>query len=61
MVRDPERAVAVMSSLAAEGFLLAIDDFGTGYSSFMYLKRFPVHRLKIDLSFVRDMLEDRND
>jgi diguanylate cyclase (GGDEF)-like protein len=61
MVRDPERAVAVMTALAAEGFSLAIDDFGTGYSSLVYLKRFPVHRLKIDFSFVRDMLEDRND
>ncbi|HEX5756033.1 MAG TPA: EAL domain-containing protein [Arenimonas sp.] len=61
IVADPEIAVQQMNELAELGFSLAIDDFGTGYSSLSYLKRFPARKLKIDMSFVREMLVDRND
>ena len=61
MMIDPERAVEVMKLLSAVGFRLSIDDFGTGYSSLAYLKRFAADEIKIDISFVRNMLTDAND
>ncbi|WP_178084081.1 EAL domain-containing protein [Pseudomonas sp. A-1] len=58
---DLPRAIAVMQRCAALGVRFALDDFGTGYSSLTYLRKLPVDTLKIDQSFVRDMLVDPDD
>ncbi|MBS0467357.1 MAG: EAL domain-containing protein [Proteobacteria bacterium] len=61
LVEDMASTIATMEALRAHGIGFSLDDFGTGYSSLTYLKRMPLGQLKIDQSFVRDLLTDPND
>lgn len=61
LVEDTASSIAILNELKGLGVGIAIDDFGTGYSSLSYLKRFRVDALKIDRSFVRDLVTDADD
>ncbi|MGK0674502.1 MAG: EAL domain-containing protein, partial [Halothiobacillaceae bacterium] len=61
LIDNPDRTISVMLELASLGVRFSIDDFGTGYSSLAYLKRLPIHELKIDRSFIRDLPHDNDD
>jgi len=61
LIQDPEAAMLVLDRVDRMGVRASLDDFGTGYSSLAYLKRLPIRELKIDQSFVRDLVTDARD
>jgi len=61
IMQDPSHMIVVLERLSTMGVHVSIDDFGTGYSSLSYLKRFPLDKLKIDRSFIRDVSSDTED
>ncbi|MBX3665959.1 MAG: EAL domain-containing protein [Burkholderiales bacterium] len=61
VMSDVDRSVNILNAIKGLGVRIAMDDFGTGYSSLSYLKRFPIDRLKIDQSFIRDVTTDASD
>ncbi|CCD35347.1 FOG: EAL domain [Candidatus Paraburkholderia kirkii UZHbot1] len=60
LMHDPEEATRLLEALTSIGIRFAVDDFGTGYSSLAYLQRFPLSKLKIDRSFVENLITSRN-
>ena len=60
LMRDLEGSAAKLAQLVDTGVQIAVDDFGTGYSSLKYLSRFPIHTIKIDRAFVKDLDRDGN-
>jgi len=61
LMKNPKKSIEILTKISKRGIKLAIDDFGTGYSSLAYLKNFPINKLKIDRSFVKDIPNDKDD
>lgn len=61
VMKNPQNAIITLKELKELGIRLAVDDFGTGHSSLSYLKQLPIDKLKIDQSFIQDVLIDEND
>lgn len=61
LMENAEEVISLLNSIRKRGISIAIDDFGTGYSSLSYLKRFPVDKIKIDQSLIKDIVFDAND
>jgi diguanylate cyclase (GGDEF)-like protein len=61
IMADPLRSLQVLTRLSKMGLRLAVDDFGTGYSSFSYLRKLPVHEIKIDKTFIDDMVQHHDE
>jgi diguanylate cyclase (GGDEF)-like protein len=61
LMTNPEESAGILKQLRKMGISVAVDDFGTGYSSLSYLRRFPIDKLKIDRSFIRDLTISRTD
>ncbi len=61
IMKNPQKAIKILQEISKIGIELAVDDFGTGYSSLAYLKKFPINKLKIDQTFVKDLPKDEED
>lgn len=61
VISNPQKSIEIMQKLKSLGFSIAMDDFGTGYSSLEYLKIMPLTKLKIDRTFIKDLVEDEKD
>jgi diguanylate cyclase len=61
VMSDPEESVAILERLSRMGVIVSVDDFGTGYSSMSYLRRFPIDKLKIDRSFITNIMTSADD
>jgi diguanylate cyclase (GGDEF)-like protein len=61
VMSDPEESVGILERLSRMGVIVSVDDFGTGYSSMSYLRRFPIDKLKIDRSFITNVMTSADD
>src|SRR4029077_12281801 len=61
LMSDPEESVKILEQLSRMGVVVSVDDFGTGYSSMAYLRRLPIDKLKIDRTFIGELLPPADD